>query len=102
MVEAAQNLLGVLSGLNRLYYSTFQFKRMSRFINQMAIAPENLAAQLEDLFHEERHIAVHQLEALVGETVELIEIHMPQIDTALAKRKLGWRQQPWTFSETDQ
>jgi Nucleotidyltransferase domain len=101
MVKAAQNLLGVLSGLNYLYYSTSQFKRMSRFIEQMEIAPENLAARLEGLFHYEPHIAVHQLEELVMETVELVEIHMPQVNTSSAKRKLGWRQQPWKLSEAD-
>jgi predicted nucleotidyltransferase len=101
MVEAAQNLLGVLSGLNHLYYSTFQFKRMSKFIEQMEIAPKNLAARLESLFHHEPHIAVHQLEALVRDTVELVQIHMPQVDTSSAKQKLGWSQQPWTLSEAD-
>ncbi|GAP99980.1 hypothetical protein NIES2104_65460 [Leptolyngbya sp. NIES-2104] len=95
LVDSAQNLLGVLSGLNRLYYSTFQFKRMSRFIEQMEIAPENLGSRLESLFHDEPFIAVDQLEVLVRETVELVEIQMPQVDTASAKRKLGWRQQPW-------
>jgi hypothetical protein len=101
LVESAQNLIGVLSGLNRLYYSTFQFKRMSRFIEQMEIAPENLAARLENLFDQEPPIAVKQLEALVQETVELVEIHMPEVDTSSAKRRLGWRQQPWELSEPD-
>ncbi|MGL4620713.1 MAG: hypothetical protein ACRCZS_16900 [Chroococcidiopsis sp.] len=101
LVESAQNLLGVLSGLNRLYYSTFQFKRMSRFIEQMEIAPENLAARLENLFHQEPSVAVNQLEASVQETVELVEIHMPQVDTSSAKRRLGWRQQPWKLGESD-
>jgi predicted nucleotidyltransferase len=95
LVESAQNILGVLSGLNRLYYSTFQFKRMSRFIEQMQIAPENLADRLESLFHSEGSIAVNQLESVVRETIELVEIHMPQVDTSSVRRKLGWRQQPW-------
>jgi hypothetical protein len=102
LVESAQNLLGVLSGLNRLYYSTFQFKRMSRFIEQMKIAPENLGDRLEKLFHQPSSIAVLQLEALVRETIQLVEIYMPQVNTASAKRKLGWRQQPWAISELDQ
>lgn len=101
MVQSAQNLLGVLSGLNRLYYSTFQFKRMSKFIEQMKITPENLASRLEGLFHNQAHLAVNQLEALVQETVELVEIHMPQVDTSSARRKLGWRPQPWKFSEIE-
>lgn len=100
LVESAQNLLGVLSGLNRLYYSTFQFKRMNKFIEQMEIVPENLAARLEGLFHQEPPVAVSQLEALVRETVALVETHMPQVDTSSAKLRLGWRQQPWGFSES--
>ncbi|RUS99392.1 hypothetical protein DSM106972_078340 [Dulcicalothrix desertica PCC 7102] len=95
MVESSQNLLGVLSGLNRLYYSTFQFKRMNRFIEQMEIAPVNLASRLEGLFNHEATIAVDELEALVQETLELVEIHMPEVDTFKVKRKLKWRQQPW-------
>ncbi|MBE9158896.1 hypothetical protein IQ265_18945 [Nodosilinea sp. LEGE 06152] len=99
LVESAQNILGVLSGLNHLYFSTFQFKRMGIFIEQMAIAPPNLAARLEGLFHQEPSVAALQLEALVQDTVALVEHHMPQINTSAAKRQLGWRQQPWPIPE---
>ncbi|HSM83887.1 MAG TPA: hypothetical protein VLS96_19515 [Nodosilinea sp.] len=95
LVESAQNILGVMSGLNRLYYTTSQFKRMGRYVDQMKIAPANLSTRLEGLFRDEAHIAVNELEALVQETVQLVEIHMPQVDTSSAKQKLGWRQQPW-------
>jgi hypothetical protein len=101
LVESAQNILGVLSGLNRVYYTTFQFKRMSRFVMQMKIAPKNLTDRLESLFNQATPVAVNELEALVRETVELVEIHMPQIDTSSAKQKLGWRQQPWKLNESD-
>ncbi|BAY08818.1 hypothetical protein [Calothrix sp. NIES-2098] len=102
LVESAQNLLGVLSGLNHLYYSTFQFKRMSRFIEQMEIAPENLASRLEALFRHQASVAVNELEALVRETVELVEIHMQRVDTKEARRRLGERRQPWRLDELDQ
>jgi hypothetical protein len=95
LVEAAQNLLGVLSGLNRLYYSTFQFKRMRRFVEQMSIAPKNVADRIESLFHAAPDAAAVRLEALVQKTLDLVDIHMPQVDTSLAKRRLGWRKQPW-------
>jgi hypothetical protein len=101
LVESAQNILGVLSGLNRLYYTTFQFKRMNRFIAQMKIAPDNLADRLEGLFHHAAPVAVNELETLVQETVELVEIHMPQVDTSSARQKLGWQQQPWQIKEAD-
>ncbi len=95
LVEEAQNLLGVLSGLNRLYYSTFQFKRMGKFIEQMSIAPTNLTSRLESLFRAEPHVAANQIEQLVQETLDLVDTHMPQVDTSSVRRKVGCRQQPW-------
>ncbi|MDZ8223792.1 hypothetical protein [Nostoc sp. ChiVER01] len=101
LVESAQNILGVLSGLNHLYYSTFQFKRMSRFIDKMEIAPENLASRLEGLFRHKAPVTVNELEALVRETVELVEVNMQRVDTSKARRRLGWRQQPWKLGESN-
>jgi uncharacterized alpha-E superfamily protein len=95
LVESAQNLLGVLSGLNRLYYSTFQFKRMGKFIEQMSIAPTNLTSRLERLFRAEPHVAANQIEQLVQETLDLVDAYMPQVDTSSVRRRVGWRQQPW-------
>lgn len=95
LVEAAQNLVGVLAGLNRLYFTTFQFKRMGRFLQQMEIAPPDLATRLERLFHSNQPDAPAELEALVAETIALVETYMPTVDTTKAKRRLGWRQQPW-------
>ncbi|MEZ4869729.1 MAG: hypothetical protein R3C14_50855 [Caldilineaceae bacterium] len=95
LVETAQNLVGVLAGLNRLYFTTFQFKRMHRFLDQMEIAPPNLAARLEGLFTSDQPTALAELEQLVAETVTLVETYMPLLDTTKAKRRLGWRQQAW-------
>ena len=50
--ETAYNLLGILAGLNRLYFTTFQFKKMRRFVDQMPIKPERLADRLEELFRQ--------------------------------------------------
>lgn len=95
LVEAAQNIIGTLAGLNHLYFTTFQFKRMHKFIDQMEIAPPNLGARLESLFVPGQPSMV-ELEKLVSETVSLVEAHMPDIDTTSAKRRLGWRHQPWS------
>jgi hypothetical protein len=95
LVENTQNMVGVLAGLNRLYFTTFQFKRMQRFLDQMTIAPLHLAARIEQLFQPDRQAALTELEALVAETIALVETYMPTIDTTKAKRRLGWRQQPW-------
>lgn len=98
LVEAAQNIVGVLAGLNHLYFTTFQFKRMGRFFQQMDIAPVDLAERMERLFGGDRPVALTELEALVAETITLVETYMPTIDTTRAKRRLGWRQQAWQQS----
>lgn len=95
LVETAQKLVGVLAGLNQLYFTTFQFKRQSRFIGQMGIKPDNFAARLDGLFTAELGASLAELEALVTETIALVEKHMPDVDTKPAKARLGWRQQPW-------
>ncbi len=95
LVQTAQKLVGVLAGLNHLYYTTFQFKRQTRFIDEMAIKPEAFAARLEALFTADLHDALIEVEALVGETITLVETHMPDVDTSTAKKRLGWRQESW-------
>ena len=95
LIEGSYNILGILAGLNHLYFSTFQFKRMHRFIDQMSIAPENLANRIEALFSTDPSSAVTQLEKLVKETVELVEQRMPEIDTTPVEKWIGWRQEAW-------
>lgn len=95
LVESAHHLLGILAGLNRRYYSPFQFKRTGRFIAHLDLAPPNLAERLEATFHLDPATSASLLEELVSETVALVEQQMPQIDTARARQWLGWRQQPW-------
>jgi hypothetical protein len=95
-VESALNILGVLAGMNRLYYSTFQFKRMRAFIGKMRLAPNHLADRLERVFSAERSEAIADLEALAGETVALVRAHMPEIETENQPPLAGQRAQPWT------
>ena len=94
-LEIGQNLLGILAGLNRLYYSAFQFKRMKQFIEQMNVAPKNLYMRLENLYHQEPLSAANQLKELVAETVELVELHMPEIDTSTVRQQLKRQQYTW-------
>ena len=96
LVESSLNLLGMLAGLNRLYYSRFQFKRLRQFVAGMHLAPANLADRLDALFTLEPVIAGATLELLLAETVALVETHMPTVDTEPARRHLGQRHHPWT------
>ncbi len=99
LVETAQKIVAVLAGLNRLYFTTFQFKRTHAFIDQMTIKPPALAERLERLFADDLSKTLPDIEILVSETIALIETHMPHIDTAAAKARLGWQHKPWHISK---
>jgi hypothetical protein len=95
LVETCLNLLGVLAGLNRLYFSSFQFKRLHRFVGKMRLAPDHLAERLDALFALDPVPAGVMTERLVDETVTLVETHMPTVGTASTRRLLGRRHRPW-------
>jgi hypothetical protein len=95
LVDAAHSLLGVLAGINRLYFVPFHFKRLRRFVDRMVIAPPALADRLEGLFSTDRRAAVLDLERLVAETVALVEVHMPDVRTEQVRHDLGARRPVW-------
>lgn len=101
LVESAQNLLGVLSGLNHVYYTPFQHKRLGRFLGQLVIAPPELGPRLVSLFGGETGEALLTLESLVAETVALVEAHLPTIDTSAVRRRLGWRKPGWRADDVE-
>ncbi|MFN8179000.1 MAG: nucleotidyltransferase domain-containing protein [bacterium] len=95
LVACAQHLMGVLAGLNGAYFTTFQVKRMGRFLAPMKIAPRDVAERLEDLFRQDRERALPRLKTLVEETVALVEAHLPEVDTSAVRALLARRAQVW-------
>ena len=99
LVDAACHLLGILAGLNRVYFTTFQVKRMRRFLEPMSIAPRDVADRIEDLFRQDMAQALPSLKSLVEETVALVETHLPEVDTAAVRSLLARRPQVWMFPQ---
>jgi len=97
-VETAYALLGILAGLNRLYFTTFQFKKMRRFVGQMQVKPERFAERLEDLFQQTPAAAAKSLEALTAEVLALVAREMPDVDIARMQRRVGGRRPRWEYS----
>jgi hypothetical protein len=85
LVEADYRLFGVLAGLNRCYFTTFQFKRVRRFAAQLAIAPPQLADRIEALLVAPQPEAFTALYTLDGEVLALLAEHAPQIDLSAAR-----------------
>jgi hypothetical protein len=94
MAQSAYNVLGVLAGLNRVWFTTFQLKRMRKLVESFELAPQRLAERLESLFDPDAKTAVAELERLVGETRELARERFPDLELPLA-RELGTRHAPF-------
>jgi hypothetical protein len=94
LLDAAFNLLGVLAGLNRIYFTRFQFKQLRRYTAQMSVHPVRLAERLEALFRMDPELAAAELERLIGETAALVEAELPDVDLRL-RFAPGTRQSPW-------
>ena len=89
LVEACYRLFGVLAGLNRCYFTTYQFKRVRRFAERLAIAPPDLAGRVEALLVAPLAESFTQLYALDGEVLALLAAHAPQIDLGAAHERRG-------------
>lgn len=95
MLDSAFNLLGVLAGLNRLYFTRFELKRMRALVANMELAPPSVAERLESLFRLEASAAAEELERLVDETRALVAAELPDLELPL-EHPPGTRQLPWS------
>lgn len=98
LLEASYNLLAVLAGLNRIYFSRFELKDTRKLIGRMNLAPPNLANRLESLFELSPDRAGVGLEGLVDETRALVAAEFPDVDLALPFPP-GTRRLPWQIRE---
>jgi hypothetical protein len=90
-VDACWRLLGTLAGLNRQYFTAYQFKRTHSFAERLPIAPPNLADRVETLLAAPLPEAFAMLYALEGEVLALVAEHAPQIDlTVVLGRRTRW------------
>jgi predicted nucleotidyltransferase len=102
LVQSAYGIVGVLAALNRVYFSTLEFKRASRFLSRLEVAPPELAARLDSLFEADERRSTAELERLVMETQGLVAERFPDIDLSLdwggRPTAPGERESPWALS----
>ncbi|MDB5035952.1 MAG: hypothetical protein JWQ98_3193 [Chlorobi bacterium] len=91
---AITNIIGVLAGLNRIYTSTDKPKRTGDVLRTMRIAPRDVAGRIDAILAGDRRDAVPLLGELVEEVIALVEVHMPEVDTARARTLFAFQVQP--------
>jgi hypothetical protein len=81
-LDTARNVVLVLLGLNRVYFPRLGFKRLPLLLADLADAPADLAARLDEVFTAVPHEAVRIADALVEETLELVHSRLPDAGAA--------------------
>ena len=80
LVEGAFRVVAVLSAVNRLYFSTFQFKRAGAHFDLMALKPDRLAQRLDLVANAQPSTAAEELRGLVDDTKAIVKAEMPEVE----------------------
>jgi len=80
LVEGAFRVVSILSAVNRVYFSTFQFKRSGAHFAQLNLRPERLSERMDVVANGAPSVAAHELRGLVEETMAIVKREMPGID----------------------
>jgi hypothetical protein len=97
LVEAQERLLHVLLGLNGVYYSGF--KALAAVVADLGIAPRDLLPRLLACYPLTMEKSKATLTALVEETYDLVEQHVPEIDVARLRAILAYERPLWDGGE---
>jgi len=87
--EASLQVLAILIGLNHIYHPGFKW--LNHLIGEMQIAPLDLPSRVKSIFFVEPLTAIQETRKLVLEVYDLVDKHMPTVDTQEV-RKLFLRQ----------
>jgi hypothetical protein len=80
LLEGAFRVVAILSAVNRLYFSTFQFKRARAHVERMTLRPEHLAEGLDLIANGAPSAAAAELKRLFQETKVIVRAEMPDVD----------------------
>ncbi len=85
VLATMRSLVGVLAGLNRVYVAPDKLKRVGAVVGRMELVPPDAAARLDALLDLPRERVKPELDDLVARTLELLEEHLPEVDTTRAR-----------------
>ncbi len=93
LTAAHEDLLHTLLGLNRVYYSGF--KSLEPVVADLAIAPADLLERIRASYPLAPGSSRRTLTALVEETHDLVEEHLPEIDVERLREILRYERPLW-------
>ena len=94
VLATMRNVVGVLAGLNGVYLAPEKLKRVGAVVGRMELTPPDAAARLDRLLELPREQVQAELDDLVGATLDLVEEHLPEVDTARARELWSLKAEP--------
>jgi len=88
LLDGAFRVAAVLSAINRLYFSTFQFKRAAEHFSRMSLKPDRLAERLDFVANAAPSEAAEELRRLVEETNAIVRAELPDVDVEVSWQPL--------------
>ena len=85
VLATMRSLVGVLAGLNRVYVAPEKLKRVGTVVARMELTPPDAARRLDALLDLPRERVRPELDDLVGATLDLVDTHLPAVDTTAAR-----------------
>ena len=91
--QVQMKVLHVLLGMNHTYY--FGFKWLDVVADRLSITPADLSQRLRQVYQVEPAEGAQRIAALVEETYDLVEQHVPGIDVDRLRRIFRYRRPFW-------
>ena len=73
LIAGFEKVLGMLAGVNEVWFSSFQLKHTRALVASFRLAPSDLVDRIEAALVAPMDVAVAELERVVGETVAIVE-----------------------------
>lgn len=94
-----RSLLNLLFGLNRIYHPGFKWT--GYFVEEMSIKPPEFFARLKRVFQSDAASGTQELRQLLEETFDLVEKHLPQVDTKPQRETFNQLYPKWKLPVKD-
>jgi hypothetical protein len=88
LLDGAFRVVAVLSAVNRLYFTTFQFKRAGDHVRRMSKKPPRLAERLDRVANAAPSDAAEELRTLIEETRAIVSAEMPDVNVEMPWRPI--------------
>ncbi|MHC5038462.1 MAG: hypothetical protein ACYTHM_14210 [Planctomycetota bacterium] len=86
LCQMLKKVLGILAGLNRVYFCPEEPRWVAQELDAMAIKPKDAWPRMREILEGDPAKAPALLDALLLEVMDLVEAHMPEIDLSRLRR----------------